>query len=522
MAWNPSYNQTNHQANAWNGFRNTNQALTNAANALNNVMSQNRPPAIPTSLAAGPPPAPITTAPPPPVIPANSVTNITKSLAEMQAEALKNAYGTSTNIIEKPGADLNPNDLKMAFYRENLKYNKNDPKSVMKTRELNAQHNAQMASLAQGKYDIGHNTHNIVKRFNSRPAPTHNNNNNHFHQNKTQNNNFHHQNKTPSNGYSNPNQYQKNNHHQNNHQTNHHQSQNHHHHNHNNYHNNNFNKNNYHQYQQQRQVNQHAYSNPYERTGPSPTNEMKDDFLSGDEHRPKTPTNPPPPNVPTATVISQNSQLTNPANPTNVTPSRSAAMTDRWSRSKSTPTNLITQNFKMSANNTIELNNYVIHEKWLDVNLYPLTNYNFGTKDAVEDDLHDDPTITSANSTDLVKLENEYNVSGMRKTVEACLIVHEHNLPHLLLLQKGKSTIFTLPGGKLESNEENLDGLRRHLKRILGKANIKSNKDDPSQRGIEKNDWIIKDLIWWGWIKVRCILAYTPMKLPICDLKFAG
>lgn len=37
----------------------------------------------------------------------------------------------------------------------------------------------------------------------------------------------------------------------------------------------------------------------------------------------------------------------------------------------------------------------------------------------------------------------EYDKFGMRKTVEGVLIVHEHGLPHILLLQLG-TTFFKL------------------------------------------------------------------------------
>ena len=37
----------------------------------------------------------------------------------------------------------------------------------------------------------------------------------------------------------------------------------------------------------------------------------------------------------------------------------------------------------------------------------------------------------------------EYEKFGMRKTVEGVLIVHEHGLPHILLLQLG-TTFFKL------------------------------------------------------------------------------
>ena len=35
-------------------------------------------------------------------------------------------------------------------------------------------------------------------------------------------------------------------------------------------------------------------------------------------------------------------------------------------------------------------------------------------------------------------MREEFESTGMRKSVEGVLLVHEHNLPHVLLLQIGK------------------------------------------------------------------------------------
>ncbi len=42
---------------------------------------------------------------------------------------------------------------------------------------------------------------------------------------------------------------------------------------------------------------------------------------------------------------------------------------------------------------------------------------------------------------------------GMRRSVDGVLIVHEHGLPHVLLLQLG-TTFFKLPGGELKPGED--------------------------------------------------------------------
>ena len=63
---------------------------------------------------------------------------------------------------------------------------------------------------------------------------------------------------------------------------------------------------------------------------------------------------------------------------------------------------------------------------------YPLTNYTFGTKDAL---VERDQSVQAR----FQRLREDFGEKGMRRTVEGVLIVHEHNLPHILLLQLGTS-----------------------------------------------------------------------------------
>jgi cleavage and polyadenylation specificity factor subunit 5 len=51
------------------------------------------------------------------------------------------------------------------------------------------------------------------------------------------------------------------------------------------------------------------------------------------------------------------------------------------------------------------------------------------------------------------RMRDEYEKFGMRRSVDGVLIVHEHGLPHVLLLQLG-STFFKLPGGELNPGED--------------------------------------------------------------------
>ena len=46
----------------------------------------------------------------------------------------------------------------------------------------------------------------------------------------------------------------------------------------------------------------------------------------------------------------------------------------------------------------------------------------------------------------------------MRRSVDGVLLVHEHGLPHVLLLQLG-TTFFKLPGGELNPGEDEVSSI---------------------------------------------------------------
>uniref|UniRef100_A0A915J7W2 Cleavage and polyadenylation specificity factor subunit 5 n=1 Tax=Romanomermis culicivorax TaxID=13658 RepID=A0A915J7W2_ROMCU len=106
---------------------------------------------------------------------------------------------------------------------------------------------------------------------------------------------------------------------------------------------------------------------------------------------------------------------------------------------------------------------------------YPLTNYTFGTKDAL---FEKDQSVQAR----FQRMRDDYEKIGMRRSVEGVLLVHEHNLPHILLLQLG-TTFFKLPGGEIEPGEDEVEGLKRLLTTTLGR-----------QDGI-KQEWYVEDTI---------------------------
>lgn len=71
------------------------------------------------------------------------------------------------------------------------------------------------------------------------------------------------------------------------------------------------------------------------------------------------------------------------------------------------------------------------------INLYNLeSNYTFGIKDAL---LEKDTSVSAR----LQRMKQNYEQEGMRRSVEGIMLVHQHNHPHVLLLQIG-GTFFKL------------------------------------------------------------------------------
>lgn len=84
----------------------------------------------------------------------------------------------------------------------------------------------------------------------------------------------------------------------------------------------------------------------------------------------------------------------------------------------------------------IELSMYMTLRIQLIYHRYPLTNYTFGTKEPL---FEKDPSVPAR----FQRMRDEFDKIGMRRSVEGVLLVHEHGLPHVLLLQLG-TTFFKL------------------------------------------------------------------------------
>jgi cleavage and polyadenylation specificity factor subunit 5 len=108
--------------------------------------------------------------------------------------------------------------------------------------------------------------------------------------------------------------------------------------------------------------------------------------------------------------------------------------------------------------------------------IYPITNFKFGEKTATVDK---DTSVSDR----MRRMREKYETEGPRRTVEAVLVVHQHNHPYILLLQAGTS-FFKLPGGRLRPGEEAIEGLKRKL----------GNKLSPENDTL-KVDWEIGDCV---------------------------
>uniref|UniRef100_A0A7S0N1Q4 Pre-mRNA cleavage factor Im 25 kDa subunit n=1 Tax=Pyramimonas obovata TaxID=1411642 RepID=A0A7S0N1Q4_9CHLO len=96
------------------------------------------------------------------------------------------------------------------------------------------------------------------------------------------------------------------------------------------------------------------------------------------------------------------------------------------------------------------------------LHLYPVSNYTIGTKT---------PKVqkyTTANER-FQQMKDKYAIEGVRRSVEAIVLVQEHNHPHILLLQVSADE-WRLPGGRLRPGEGEVEGLQRKLVNKLAPA----------------------------------------------------
>ncbi|EPQ30791.1 uncharacterized protein PFL1_01692 [Pseudozyma flocculosa PF-1] len=125
--------------------------------------------------------------------------------------------------------------------------------------------------------------------------------------------------------------------------------------------------------------------------------------------------------------------------------------------------------------------------------LHPVTSFNFTTKGAQQEE---DPSVVAR----LQRLKNQYEDFGMRRSVEAVLVVHEHGHPHVLMLQIANA-FFKLPGDYLKPGEDEVEGLKARLDERLAPVASDPASLGPNGAGKDQEDgeWEIGDCLaqWW-------------------------
>lgn len=92
----------------------------------------------------------------------------------------------------------------------------------------------------------------------------------------------------------------------------------------------------------------------------------------------------------------------------------------------------------------------------------------------------------------LKRLEEHYTAHGMRRTCEGILICHEHNHPHILMLQIANA-FFKLPGDYLGAEVDEIEGFKARLNERLAPSGTQFSNDE------NEGEWEIGDTLaqWW-------------------------
>ena len=128
------------------------------------------------------------------------------------------------------------------------------------------------------------------------------------------------------------------------------------------------------------------------------------------------------------------------------------------------------------------------------IHVHPVGAYSFGVKQARPEK---DATVAEA----MLRHKAKYEKEGLRRHVEAILLVNQHNHPHVLLLQSGGGgapATFRLPGGRLRHGEGEVEGLQRKL----------HNKLSPAEASLRK-EWECLDCVA-RWCRPGFELNYYP------------
>jgi len=130
----------------------------------------------------------------------------------------------------------------------------------------------------------------------------------------------------------------------------------------------------------------------------------------------------------------------------------------------------------------------------VNVDVYPMEGYEIGEKEAI---LKKD----TSKSQRVIRLAKKFEIEGIRRSVEAILVVHKHNFPHILIFADTEKNYF-LPGGRLRKDEDEVEGLKRKLQTKL----------HPDLLQHDQIEWEVGEQIavWWRPNFEETVFPYIP------------
>ncbi len=130
------------------------------------------------------------------------------------------------------------------------------------------------------------------------------------------------------------------------------------------------------------------------------------------------------------------------------------------------------------------------------VDVYELSNYTFGRKDRESRSFG---LRAKSREEEKKHFTERYAELGLRRSVAAVLLVHEHRFAHVLLLQRADGTgDFFLPGGRLRPGESDFEGLTRKLQAKL------TPDGTPKAEGLEVGELLS------NWYRIECGGRFYP------------
>ncbi|KAK1927314.1 Cleavage/polyadenylation specificity factor subunit 5 [Papiliotrema laurentii] len=122
--------------------------------------------------------------------------------------------------------------------------------------------------------------------------------------------------------------------------------------------------------------------------------------------------------------------------------------------------------------------------------IWPLGNYRMVERESQPEE---DTSVTAR----LTRLEKQYEETGLRRSVDAVMIVQVRGFPHILVLQVANA-FYKLPGGYLDPNESDEEGLVLRLNEQLG-IPVETETSGTGYKTGGESDWHVREClsVWW-------------------------